>query len=282
MRAWSTPRCCSRSGRSGALDDAGRQRFHEEQMLAAEMCLVPRDLIPPTVPALRAWMADVEDRGELLVTDNARKVAELFLDPPARGGMAARAHRGLATRVRELPPLVREMYGFPLGPARQAAVDAAFAATRAVRPFLPAKYRYLAPYDAWRRRQRGRVVPDDDRARAALARHPARESDRPCVRVRRAAARHRRRARRSSWEPIPGSIEAMAAFRARRAARLPDHEHDDASAGGAGRDAARRPGSDVDRELDRHRGDRDGRALAARAPGRAGVRPVRRRRARRP
>ncbi len=67
----------------GALDDAGRQRFHEEQMLAAELCLVPRELIPPTVPALRAWLADFEDRGELLVTDNARKVAELFLHPPA-------------------------------------------------------------------------------------------------------------------------------------------------------------------------------------------------------
>ena len=27
----------------GRLDDAGRQRFHEEQMLAAELCLVPRE-----------------------------------------------------------------------------------------------------------------------------------------------------------------------------------------------------------------------------------------------
>ena len=30
----------------GKLDDAGRQRFHEEQMLAAELCLVPRDADP--------------------------------------------------------------------------------------------------------------------------------------------------------------------------------------------------------------------------------------------
>lgn len=144
----------------GRLDDAGRQRFHEEQMLAAEMCLVPRDLIPPTVPALRAWMADVEDRGELLVTDNARRVAQLFLDPPRdadwRPVLAGVSRLAFAT----LPPLVREMYGFPLGPVRRAAVDAAFALTRGVRPFLPPKYRYLAPYDMWRRRQRGEVVPD--------------------------------------------------------------------------------------------------------------------------
>jgi uncharacterized protein (DUF2236 family) len=144
----------------GALDDAGRQRFHEEQMLAAELCLVPRKIIPPTVPALRAWLADIEDRGELLVTDNARKVAELFLAPPKQADwrpvLAGVSRLAFAT----LPPLVREMYGFRVGPARQAAVDAAFAATRAARPFLPPKYRYLAPYDAWRRRQRGEDVPD--------------------------------------------------------------------------------------------------------------------------
>jgi len=129
-------------------------------MLAAEMCLVPRESIPSTVPALRAWMADVEDRGELLVTDNARRVADLFLDPPHeaewRPVLSGVSRLAFAT----LPPLVREMYGFPLGPARQASVDAAFALTRVVRPFLPAKFRYLAPYDMWRRRQRGEIVPD--------------------------------------------------------------------------------------------------------------------------
>jgi uncharacterized protein (DUF2236 family) len=153
----------------GALDDAGRQRFHEEQMLAAEMCLVPRDVIPPTVPALRAWMADVEDRGELLVTDNAKRVAQLFLDPPReaewRPVLAGVSRLAFAT----LPPLVRNMYGFELGPLRGAAVDAAFVATRLVRPFLPAKFRYLAPYETWRRRERGEVVPDDvERVRRSL------------------------------------------------------------------------------------------------------------------
>jgi uncharacterized protein (DUF2236 family) len=145
----------------GALDDAGRQHFHEEQMLAAELCLVPREIIPPTVPALRAWLADVQDHGELLVTDNAQRVAQLFLHPPAeaewRPVLAGVSRLAFAT----LPPLVREMYGFRLGALRKAAVDATFAATRVARPFLPPKYRYLAPYDMWRRRQRGETVLDD-------------------------------------------------------------------------------------------------------------------------
>jgi uncharacterized protein (DUF2236 family) len=153
----------------GKLDDTGRQRFHEEQMLAAEMCLVPRDIIPPTVPALRAWMADVEDRGELLVTDNARRVAELFLDPPPEADWRPVLRGVSRLAFATLPPLVREMYGFPLGVAREAAVDATLAATRLVRPFLPPRYRYLAPYNVWRRRQQGKLVPDDiERARRSV------------------------------------------------------------------------------------------------------------------
>jgi uncharacterized protein (DUF2236 family) len=153
----------------GHLDDAGRQRFHEEQMLAAELCLVPRELIPPTVPELRAWMADIEDRGDLLVTDGARAVADLFLHPPEeaqwRPVLAGVARLAFAT----LPPVVREMYGFDVGPFRRAGVDATLAATRLVRPLLPPRIRYLAPYDEWRRRMRGQIVDSEvERARTSL------------------------------------------------------------------------------------------------------------------
>src|SRR3954453_1717716 len=52
----------------GRLDEAGRQRFHEEQMLAAEMVLLPRDRIPPTVEELRSYIDDVVASGILRVT----------------------------------------------------------------------------------------------------------------------------------------------------------------------------------------------------------------------
>jgi uncharacterized protein (DUF2236 family) len=139
----------------GKLDDAGRQRFHEEQMLAAEMVKIPRAIIPPTVPALRAWLADVEDRGDLLVTDSARSVAALFMDPPRdaewRPVLKGVSRLAFAT----LSPSLREQYGFTVGPVKEAAMAATFAATRAVRPLLPPKVRFIAPYQEWRLRQRG-------------------------------------------------------------------------------------------------------------------------------
>jgi uncharacterized protein (DUF2236 family) len=144
----------------GNLDDDERQRFHEEQMLAAELCLVPRAMIPPTVASLRAWLADVDDRGALRVTEGARRVARLFLQPPAdaewRPVLRAVARLAFAT----LPPHVRDMYGVSLGPMRRHAVDVSFAAIRALRPLLPPRVRFIAPYNEWRRGRGDRTRAD--------------------------------------------------------------------------------------------------------------------------
>ena len=193
----------------GALDDAGRQRFHEEQMLAAEMCLVPRDLIPPTVPApARGWPTSRIAASS--VTDNARRVAQLFLDPSPRGGMAARAHWSRDSRRGTAP--LREMYGFPLGPARQAAVDAAFAVTRAVRrvpagevPLPGAARRVATPAE-------GEVVPTRSLARDGRSGSGS-GADRSVRRCRGCCSTS---TASSSRGADPGAIEAMVAFRASR------------------------------------------------------------------
>ena len=152
----------------GALDDAGRERFHQEQMLAAEMMLVPRDSIPPTVPALRAWLADVEDRGELQVTEGARRVFELFQAPPPEAEW--RPVLPLISRLAAgtLPPAVREMYGVTMPWPKEAGMRATLATIRAARPFLPRRFRYLAPYNEWWLRAQGvEVVSQVERSRRA-------------------------------------------------------------------------------------------------------------------
>jgi uncharacterized protein (DUF2236 family) len=140
----------------GRLDDAGRQRFHEEQMLAAEMVLIPRDRIPPTVEGLRAWMRGVEDSGILQVTDAARAVADLFFHPPADAQWRPILRGVSRLAFATLPPALRTAYGIRLGVEGRAATRATFAATRVLRPLLPPKLRYIAPYQEWRLRRRGR------------------------------------------------------------------------------------------------------------------------------
>jgi uncharacterized protein (DUF2236 family) len=157
----------------GRLDDAGRQRFHEEQLLAAELVRLPRERVPPTVPALEAYVAETVASGDLVVTDAARRVAGLFLDPPRdaewRPVLKAVALLAFGT----LPPEVREGYGLSFGRGRRAATRATIAGLRVVRPVLPPKYRFIAPYQRWRLRQDGHHYPGADADRPSLGDPPA-------------------------------------------------------------------------------------------------------------
>jgi uncharacterized protein (DUF2236 family) len=135
----------------GQLDERGRQRFHEEQMLAAEMVRIPRERIPPTVPELRAHLSDVYRSGILRSSDAALRVAALFHDPP-REAQWRTVLRGVSRLAfGTLPPELRRVYGVEVGPARRRAMRATFAATRLLRPLLPPRYRFIAPYQAWLR-----------------------------------------------------------------------------------------------------------------------------------
>jgi uncharacterized protein (DUF2236 family) len=144
----------------GRLDDAGRQRFHEEQMLAAEMVRIPQSAIPPTVPELREYLQRVYDSGILRVGEAAERVARLFRDPPREAEW-----RPVLTGVSRLAfgtlaPELRSLYGVELTPARRTAMRAAFAATRWFRPLLPDRYRFIAPYQEWLLRRAGKPVPE--------------------------------------------------------------------------------------------------------------------------
>jgi uncharacterized protein (DUF2236 family) len=141
----------------GALGARGRQRFHEEQMLAAEMVGIPRDAIPPTVPELRAYLQRVYDSGIIRVGEAAERVAALFHDPPREAEWRPVLYGVSKLAFGTLPPELRGLYGVEDGPGRRAAMRATFAAIRAFRPLLPPRYRFIAPYQEWRTGRTGRV-----------------------------------------------------------------------------------------------------------------------------
>lgn len=129
----------------GELDEAGRQRFHDEQMLAAELLGVARADIPPTVPALRAWMQEVIDGGELLVTDAARAVLDLIRRPPPEADWRPILRAVAFWAQGTLPPEVRALYGVRWSPVREAWMRANLRLVRTVRPALPPRYRFILP-----------------------------------------------------------------------------------------------------------------------------------------
>jgi uncharacterized protein (DUF2236 family) len=143
----------------GQLDADGRQRFHDEQMLAAEMVRVPREMVPGTVEDLSQYIDDVAASGILRATDGSRAVADLFRHPPREAEWRP-VLRGVSRwAFGSLPPEIRDLYGVRWNGVKETALRASLAALRTARPAIPRKFRFIAPYQEWLVRRDGRPAP---------------------------------------------------------------------------------------------------------------------------
>ncbi|HEX9824705.1 MAG TPA: oxygenase MpaB family protein [Actinomycetota bacterium] len=136
----------------GKLDAAGRQRFHEEQMKVAELLELPREKIPPTVDELMTYMRDLEAGDTLVVTDAARTVAGLMRSAPPEAEWKPVVRLASWWAFASLPAKLREAYGVTWSRPKEAAVRASLAGMKAVRPFIPRRYRRLLIAEAARLR----------------------------------------------------------------------------------------------------------------------------------
>jgi uncharacterized protein (DUF2236 family) len=129
----------------GRLDEEGRQRFHEEQMVVAEMLGLPSERIPPTVPELTAYIETMVQSRELQVTDAAREFLILFADPPRdatwRPVLRLVAWWAFAT----LPPPLAQQYDKRPSLLRATGLRASLTALRLLRPALPVRFRRILP-----------------------------------------------------------------------------------------------------------------------------------------
>lgn len=129
----------------GRLSEEERQRFHEEQMIAAEMLGLSRSHIPATVAGLRAYVESVVASDRLIVTDAAQTVASLFRSPPRKAEWRPVLRAISWWAFGTLPPRLREAYGIRWDPAREAALRGSLIWLRTARPLLPWRFRRIAP-----------------------------------------------------------------------------------------------------------------------------------------
>jgi uncharacterized protein (DUF2236 family) len=139
----------------GKLDAAGRQRFHEEQMLAVEPLRLPRERIPATVEELDAYIEGVISSGVLRMTDDAMAVAALVRDPP--DGVPKRWVWRMISflSLHTLPPALRELYGVRHDMRHELALRTVCWVLRHDRPLMPPRWRFIAPALAAGARLRG-------------------------------------------------------------------------------------------------------------------------------
>jgi uncharacterized protein (DUF2236 family) len=142
----------------GRLDDDGRQRFHEEAMLGAEMLRLPRDHIPPTVAELQAYMEEVINGEVLRRSDGSEAVGSLILHPPPQTPQRSLWRLISFWSFGLLPERVRrDVYGVHWGTGRRLALAVSLGAVRSLLPLAPKRLRLIPPARSAEERVRGRI-----------------------------------------------------------------------------------------------------------------------------
>jgi uncharacterized protein (DUF2236 family) len=129
----------------GRLDQAGRERFHREQMLGAELLGLDRSRIPPTVADLRAYIDGVAGSGMLRVTDDAMRVARLIRKPPTEVPWRPVLWQVAWWAFATLPPSLRERYGVRWNRRKELRLRGSLRTLKIVRPALPGRLREIMP-----------------------------------------------------------------------------------------------------------------------------------------
>jgi uncharacterized protein (DUF2236 family) len=127
------------------LTPAERQRYHHENLLAAELMLLPANRVPATYSELERYVDRLVVSDRLQITDVATNVAEII-----RTGPVPAAIKPLWSFIRfaafgTLPEPLRRLYGVRWSPARERWLQLNLAALRRLRPLLPRRYRLIGP-----------------------------------------------------------------------------------------------------------------------------------------
>ncbi len=122
-----------------------RQRYHEENMLSAELLWLPRDEVPPTIEELEAYVERVVASGRLLRTDVSDDVADIIRSGPVPRGVKWMWGFISFAAFGTLPGELQELYDVKWSRGRRRWLELNLALLKRIRPFLPRRYRLIGP-----------------------------------------------------------------------------------------------------------------------------------------
>jgi uncharacterized protein (DUF2236 family) len=119
------------------LTESEAKAYYADMRRVGEALGIPRDAFPQSVPAFHSYGA--QTLATLEVTDTARRLTREIFRP--RGTLTPALFVVRAVTAGLLPPALREQYGLPWGPRRQAALNATARLSRTLHPYLPCALR---------------------------------------------------------------------------------------------------------------------------------------------
>ena len=135
-----------------------RDRYYCESQLFAGLFGIPKESLPRDWAAFSAYFSATIESDTLSVSDRTRRMArrllagaDLWLPVPA-------SYQNLTLAL--LPRPIRERYDFRSGGLEQPEIRRAFVLLRRFYPLLPARLRYVGPYQEAEQRLAGGLAPD--------------------------------------------------------------------------------------------------------------------------
>ena len=128
------------------LTDEEKDKYHEENTLAAEMVLVDKNLMPKTHKELKDWVIEKSRQNDYLVkTDVAMDVYNII-----RGGPVPKHIKPIwpfiaFTAFNTLPKEFKDIYGLSSSKIKSIFVSFNLYLLKFTRPFLPPFFRLIAP-----------------------------------------------------------------------------------------------------------------------------------------
>jgi len=135
-----------------------REQYYRESRLFAALFGIPRECLPPDWTTFSAYFSDMVESEILSISDRTRRTAQrlvagtdLWLPVPV-------SYQDLTLAL--LPPPIRKRFGLSFADGQKRDIRRALALSRRLYPLLPARLRYVGPYQEAEGRLAGRSSPD--------------------------------------------------------------------------------------------------------------------------
>lgn len=135
-----------------------RERYYRESVLFAALFGIPKKCLPQDWTAFSAYVSAMVQSNKLGVSNQTRSIARRLITGADFWLPIPASYQDLTVAL--LPEPIRREFGFSLDTAKQVHINRTIALVRGLHPFLPARLRYVGPYQEAKQRLAGRLTPD--------------------------------------------------------------------------------------------------------------------------
>jgi uncharacterized protein (DUF2236 family) len=135
-----------------------REQYYRESLLFAGLFGIPRECLPPDWTTFSAYFSDMAESEILSISDRTRKTAQRLIAGTDLWLPVPVSYQDLTAWLLPLP--IRERFGFSVAHGQDRDLRRILALSRRLYPLLPARLRYVGPYQEAEQRLAGQSPPD--------------------------------------------------------------------------------------------------------------------------